>query len=560
MKTVLKIILIGVLIAISINSFGQNGITFEIEELSKPEKRLFVRSYEDIYKNLILKDASLTQWDIKTKGIDFKYNILAKSQAPDSLVNYRYNSFFNGMYQAYADHRPFVLSPDMIWLLISQGFARHVHANPEKMRDYFVDFSDKLTLIVDSDKDILEESINWEEIFPQFTSQIAEHTGEELINILKADFSTTTAVEKVASEITIMEAMEPYFEYVVMYVVCGIPEITLLGTTEDWQKVLDKTRKLEAYDLKWWTKQLEPILKEFVNASKGDIDKKFWRNMFKYHSQKQYGAPKIIDGWMVKFFPYDKDGKRNDLKKLVGANSLPEEIVKVDLKYIKTDGLHTEETMLEFWSGFIGLEQNPETFALTPKISWMIKKKDVEQRGVQQKLASNNIPSSDLGSGIDIRVDKVPENLRKLKEIYSLTLHFMNNVFIPEWLKEKRVGKLEINGKITKNETEKIIQWFPNTDVTINGKEYNKGNNGWVTVSGNEIPGKLFTLKEIWILEIWNRDFGEDSFIVPDGLKNIKIENLTLVNETSEENVKKLIELLPETNIYMQGEKIHHPH
>ncbi len=560
MKTLLKIILMGISIAISINSFGQNGITFEIEELSKPEKRLFVRSYEDIYKNLILKDASLTQWDIKTKGIDIKYDILAKSQAPDSMVNYGYNSFFNGMYQAYADHRPFVLSPDMIWLLISQGFARHVNANPEIVREHFVDFSDKLTLIVDSDKDILEESINWEEIFPQFTSQIAEHTGEELINILTADFSTTTAVEKVASEITIMEAMEPYFEYVVMYVVCGIPEITLLGTPDDWQKVLHKTRKLGTYDLKWWTKQLEPILKEFVNASKGDIDKKFWRNMFKYHSQKQYGAPKIIDGWMVKFFPYDKEGKRNNLKQLEGGSNLPEEIVKVDLKYIKTDGLHTEETMLELWSGFIGLEQNPETFALTPKISWMIKKKDVEQTGVLQKMEANNIPSSDLGSGIDIRIDKVPENLMELKEIYSLTLHFTNNVFIPNWLKEIRIGKLEIDGKITKNETEKIIHWFPNTDVIINGKEYNKGKNGWITVSGNEIPGKVFTLKEIWILEIWNREYGDDRLIVPDGLKNIKIENLTLVNKTSNENVKKLIELLPETNIYMQGEKIHHPH
>jgi|GEM_PF-3230658 hypothetical protein len=55
--------------------------------------------------------------------------------------------------------------------------------------------------------------------------------------------------------------------------------------------------------------------------------------MYKYHSQKQYGAPKIIDGWMVKFFPYDKEGKRNDLKKLEGGGNLPEEIVKL-VKYL----------------------------------------------------------------------------------------------------------------------------------------------------------------------------------------------------------------------------------
>jgi hypothetical protein len=44
------------LIGISINSFGQNGITFEIEKLSKPERILYLQSYEDICKNLILKD------------------------------------------------------------------------------------------------------------------------------------------------------------------------------------------------------------------------------------------------------------------------------------------------------------------------------------------------------------------------------------------------------------------------------------------------------------------------------------------------------------------------
>ncbi len=56
------------------------------------------------------------------------------------------------MYQAYADHRPFVLSPDMIWLLISQGFARHINANQESMRNDLVDFSGKLSLIVRADK------------------------------------------------------------------------------------------------------------------------------------------------------------------------------------------------------------------------------------------------------------------------------------------------------------------------------------------------------------------------------------------------------------------------
>lgn len=551
----MKRIIIATLILIPILSFGQE-VTFKIEKLSKPERLLYLQSYDDIYKRLILKDASLSKWEIEKNEIDFKYDILAKSEAPDSLVSYGYNSFFNGMYQAYAEHRPFVLSPDMIWLLISQGFARHVNANPEKLRKYFVDFSGQLALVVNTENDLLNDTINWEEIFPQFTTQIAEHTGEELINTLTSNFTTTTSVEKIASEITIMEAMEPYFEFVVMYVVCGIPEITLQGTTEDWQKVLDKTKELGKYDLKWWTNELEPILKEFVNTSKRDINKKFWRNMFKYHSQKKYGAPKIIDGWIVKFFPYDKDGKRNNLNKLIGGGSLPEEMVKVDLKYVKTDGIQTDETMLELWAGFIGLEQNPETFALTPQISWMVKKKDVDQTGLHQKLEANNTPISSFEPGIDLKINDVPENLKKLDVIYSLGLHFKKDVYLPDWLKTKRIGKLFIEGKISSKEKEKILDWFPNTEIDINGKKYNEGKNGWVMVSDNEIPKQVLELDEIWILEVWSVEFDNDKLIIPDELGNIKIENFSLVNDTSEENIEKLKRLLPETNIYMRGRKI----
>ncbi|KAF5033903.1 DUF4419 domain-containing protein [Petrimonas sulfuriphila] len=540
------------LILVPLLSFGQ-GITFEIEKLSKPERLLYLQSYNDIYKNLILKDASLSKWEVERNGMDFKYNILAKSEAPDSLVNYDYNSFFNGMYQAYAEHRPFVLSPDMIWLLISQGFARHVNANPEKLRKHFVDFSGQLTLTVSSENDLLKDSINWEDFFPQFTTQIAEHTGKELINTLTSDFSTTTAVEKIASEITIMEAMEPYFEFVVIYIVCGIPEITLKGTTEDWQKILDKTKKMGKYDLKWWTNELEPILKEFVNASKGKVDKNFWRNMFKYHSQKKYGAPKIIDGWIVKFFPYDKEGKRNDLNKLIGGGSLPEEIVKVDLKYVKTDGVHTEETPLELWAGFVGLEQDKETFALTPQISWMIKKKDTDQMGLYQKLEAENIPSSSFGPKIDLKINVVPEVLKKLDVIYSLGLHFKKEVFLPDWMKTKKIGKLFIEGEISDKETEKILDWFPNTEINMNGKKYNVGKNGWIRVSRDEIPRHVLELDEIWILEV---EFNSNKLTIPDELGKIKIGNFSLMNKTSEENIGKLKRLLPETTIYMSGRKV----
>ena len=552
MNNLKTIILIKIaLLLVSLNAFGQNGITFEVEKLSKPKKLIYQQHHNDIYQRLIQQNENVSEWDIEKYGIDFKYGIVAMSEMPDSLVNYNYNSFFSGMYQAYTDHRPFVLSPDMIWLLISQGFARHVNANAEELRQYFVKFSGKLTLVVESEEYLFTSPDKWEEIFPQFTEQISKHVGKDLVNVLTSDFSTTTPVEKIASQITIMEAMESYFEYAVMTVGCGIPEITLLGTTKDWQNVLEKTKKLSRYELKWWTDELVPLLEQFVEASKGEVDKKFWQNMFKYHSQKKYGAPNIIDGWFVKFFPYDEDGKRNDLKKLVGGDHLPDEIVNVDVKYIITDGIFSEEIMMELWSGFIGLEQDPVSYALTPKIGWMVRTKDVEKDALFQSLNEKNIPnSSPLGSGIEMRISEVPEVLNKLDVIYSLKLEFVKDVVIPDWLKDKRIGRFTIKGNLKQSEIDKIVQWFPNTDLKINGKEYNVGKGRCIFVYGGTIPQDVLMMEKIWVLEISNYK-GEYSNL--EELKNIDIEILSFAHKTSPETIEKLKTLLPKTKIFVEG-------
>lgn len=467
----MKTRLIILLTVLPLLSYSQTGITFKIEDLTKPDKVLHLIDPNQIYKDLILSDYGYSEYDLKEKSIDIPYNIIAKSQSPNSLVTFGYHSFFNGMYQAYADHRPFVLSPDMIWLLISQGFAQHVNSNPEQLRSYFVDFKGKLTLIVQNDSISLENPNSpWEKVFPNFTKQIGEYTGNELIDILSCDFSTSTITTKVASDITIMEAMKSYFEFVVMYVICGIPEVTLEGTPEDWEKVLEKTLFLRKYQLGWWIDELEPILKEFVKASKGQINNRFWTNMFKYHSKKKYGAPKIIDGWIVKFFPYDKDGKRNNLSELVYRDNLPNEIVKVDLKYIMTDGTNTKEIPLELWAGFIGLEQDLTTFALKPHIGWMIRKKDQKNDALIEKFKSDN---SSGFTGINIRVKSFPPELLELNKIKRLRIDFINEIEIPDDISKIKIDTFWLTGKVTKTEIERICRLLPDTRLIINEKIYN---------------------------------------------------------------------------------------
>ena len=469
----MKKLLFYLFILCSTSIVAQNGITFEVEQLSKPEKLYPVASPDEIYRYLMLFDNEstirITEKDIWKPP----FNVIAKSESPDSLLYFGYNSFFCGMYQAYADHRPFVLSPDMIWLLINQGFAQHVNANHESLRKYFVNFSGKESLIVQSHKKLKDPSLLWEEIFPQFTEQIRKEVGGHLVETLTCNFSTTTSLEKTVSEITIMETVKSYFEFITIMIACGIPEITLEGTPQDWEKVLNKARGLKEYKLEWWISQLEPLLEEFVKASKGEVNKDFWRNMFKYHSQKKYGAPDIIDGWIVKFFPYDKNGRRNNLKQLEGGNSLPDEIVKVDLKYLEVRNDTIIETPLELWSGFIGLQQNKDNFALRPQISWMIRKKDIGNKGLLSKLRVE-AQEEGIGSGISIKVKEFPPVLLELKEIKSLKIEFTNEIDIPYELSEVKIGKLELSGKIAGKGIERIKELFPNTEIKINGAQISK--------------------------------------------------------------------------------------
>jgi hypothetical protein len=126
--------------------------------------------------------------------------------------------------------------------LISQGFARHITQNAEELRSQMVNFEGRKTLTIVSNKiQIGNPQSDWASIFPQFNEQINDYTGKKLVGILTSDFTTTTPTSKIVSQVTIMEAVKSYFEFKVIIIGCGIPKITIEGTTQDWKKLLEKT-------------------------------------------------------------------------------------------------------------------------------------------------------------------------------------------------------------------------------------------------------------------------------------------------------------------------------
>ena len=402
--------------------------------------------------------------------------VVAWGIGDERYASYGKNPFFNGMIDAFADHRPVVLTPDVIWFLICQGFAHYVNDNPEELRHLFVDHEGKIDLIVQSGKDLLTEDADWEGIVNCFADQIRENTKGDIADIMAEPFSTTGVNEHMVSQIALMETCKSYFDYIVIYLSCGIPSVTLKGTPEDWQSILDRTRKLRAYGIDWWVDDLEPILEEFVKASKGKPNTEFWRSIVKKYRPGDVrglgcggidmGATKF-DGWFLKFLPYDEKGRTPD-EVLMDHDMLPE-MVRTEYKYIifnDATGEVEKTVMMEFWAGIVGMEVDPETCAMTPKMGWFTRVGKTQEELLEEFKAKDS--GDGYSDGLMLKVNKVPDIIRAMGSINRLSLHFVGKVDIPNWMDSMDIRSLEIYGSMTPDEEEALRKRFPK--ARINGQ------------------------------------------------------------------------------------------
>jgi hypothetical protein len=323
----------------------------------------------------------------------------------DCLESVRIHPLIAAAHEAFSRHYPLVLSPDMIWVAILQGLAQHVKNNAEQLRDRFVSHSGRKALTVERDDFVPGSPENpWAEVVAELSAMAQANLASDHA-WLEADFSTTGLPERVASQVAILDALQPYFEYRV-YCACGIPSITLEGTADDWQRLADKIDQLADYDLDWWLEHLRPIARQFVRASKGDVDLDHWRNIYK--RLDIYGGY-IANGWLLKLVPYLKNHETNNFTRRnellagpfvpypktpavpkpprdyfpvadepgVGPRQLPTGVAAAPFT-LEFRGRQRQE--MEFLGGFLGITQDPKTRALRPKLGWAVRRRsDLDQ-------------------------------------------------------------------------------------------------------------------------------------------------------------------------------------
>ncbi|GGJ60023.1 DUF4419 domain-containing protein [Deinococcus roseus] len=212
------------------------------------------------------------------------------------------------VHQAFSQHYPLTLSPDILWITLSQGVALHIQNNAEDLRHLFVQHQGKEKLTVRARQLCTPE--DWAEVVQLWTEGIQDHVGQTTAEVFRCDFSTTTDTIRTTSQIVMMDGFREYFDYEVICI-CGIPEIILEGAVEDWVKLKQKVQRLEAWGLEWWTRHLLPLCDQWIQTAQGNPSRTFWQSIYK--PEQSYG-PDQITGWLKLLFPYWKERVGNEEK------------------------------------------------------------------------------------------------------------------------------------------------------------------------------------------------------------------------------------------------------
>ena len=365
------------------------SINFDVEkDLKKPENPLrkkYIKSiFADLFKKrkiIISEKTGAKMYTRENEPLEILHYTLDTNE--EEIFNHGKYSLIQGLILAYKNHYPITITPDMIWILILQGFSRFMEKYAEQMREKFVNFEGKKDLKVErlqySPYTATKEV--WDGIMKEFVEKIGKNVGQETVDNLECNFSTTSPAALVTSQVSIMSAMKQYFTYRVLMGGCGISNITLEGSIQDWEKIKSKLEFLSTKGLEWYTQHLIPIINNFIEtkkyySAKGKLSDdliEFWKRMIRLKGKGDMYDPHIINGWIVNFIPNLLKEKPEVYEELYETN-IPDQIIScpMELTWIPPPGNKKYEFKCSLFSGFYGMIQDKETFNVRPVIGYAI--------------------------------------------------------------------------------------------------------------------------------------------------------------------------------------------
>ena len=284
------------------------------------------------------------------------------------------NGFLRAVIEAYNQHYGLTLSPTHVWLavcqvlspLVQQYFARNKMETDEHKTGIVIETDDP------SDYAYCIQLLS-EALKKQITLDDAE-----VLALIDRDFNDTSPVLATSRQIANLSYLQYRFHYEVEWY-CGIPEVVLEGTLEDWtalpvvlkmlQKFLNPSERLECD----WFDRMHTILVRFADTfayshgldqdpvKEGNI-KTWWTSIMDYNTA---GCPSddSFHGWLADFC-------RISDNKIVLLQDVPAGVSAVPFDLVPVSSNVAVHMVAK--SGFITIGYNTTTNHVRPIIGYMV--------------------------------------------------------------------------------------------------------------------------------------------------------------------------------------------
>jgi uncharacterized protein DUF4419 len=297
------------------------------------------------------------------------------------------NGFVRSVVHAYNKHHKLQIRPDDFWMAIAVQFSLYVNGRSEELRSLFVEHEGKKQLEVKAFGTL--RTVDYGELSRSMVEQLRANVKDaDLCNWILPAFSTTTDNDIIAGSVVLMASMKKYFDYK-FCIECGIPEITLLGTPDDWDLIKKRVQLLRKYgdDTSRWADMLQVVTENFCRTARGDIPVDFFSKICDY--REGGSGPDYLSGWITAFCVFDNDGKwqkpvtgwgaklaaESGGYLVIETDDIPAGFVTVDV-LIDDNGIQRDSLMFAGHASYVKVADD----TLMPKITWAIALKDKDKK------------------------------------------------------------------------------------------------------------------------------------------------------------------------------------
>ena len=187
-----------------------NLYTFEVEKNKEPGKKLRQMSPDKICDYFFKGEEG--SW-----GANKSFNVLTYSFETED------NNFAKTNYGAieanriaYLSHFPIVISPNIFWLMILQGFSRYmeINDNSERLRNKFVKNKRKKDIEIETGLNLFMASDEqWNFMIQKLLNETLKNINidKTILEKFNKNFTTSTTEAEVGNNVTILSSFKKYF-------------------------------------------------------------------------------------------------------------------------------------------------------------------------------------------------------------------------------------------------------------------------------------------------------------------------------------------------------------